>query len=75
MKLSKVKFIINGDFGFHAFAETGRVFTDNSNSKIWHPSYGGGLWLSYLNRTFNIVTTLANSKESLLFYFGLDFNF
>ncbi len=75
MKLSKVKFIINGDFGFHAFAETGRVFTDNSNSKIWHPSYGGGLWLSYLNRTFNIVTTLANSKESLLFSFGLGFNF
>ncbi len=75
MKISKVKFIINGDFGIHGFAETGRVFTDYGNSKIWHPSYGGGLWLSYLDRTLNLVGTLANSKESLLFYFGIDFNF
>ena len=73
--LSKVRLIINGDLGFHAFAETGRVFTESNNSKLWHPSFGGGLWLSYLDRGFNLVATLAKSEESYLFYFGLGFNF
>ncbi len=73
--LSKVRIIINGDLGFHAFAETGRVFTESNNSKLWHPSFGGGLWLSYLDRDFNLVATLAKSEESYLFYFGLGFNF
>ena len=73
--LSKVRIIINGDFGFHAFAETGRVFAESKYSKLWHPSFGGGLWLSYLDREFNFVVTLAKSEESYLFYFGLGFNF
>ncbi|MCB9259137.1 MAG: BamA/TamA family outer membrane protein [Ignavibacteriales bacterium] len=75
MKLSKIKLIINGDFGIHGFADVGKVFVKNDQSKLWHNSYGGGLWLSYLDRTLNFVTTLANSKESLLFYFGMDFSF
>ena len=75
MYLAKIRLIINGDLGFHAFAETGRVFTDSINSKMWHPSFGGGLWLSYLNREFNLVLTLAHSEESFLIYFGLGFNF
>ena len=75
MYLAKIKLIIIGDFGFHAFAETGRVFIDSINSKIWHPSFGGGLWLSYLNREFNLVITLAHSEESFLIYFGTGFNF
>ncbi|MCB9207500.1 MAG: BamA/TamA family outer membrane protein [Ignavibacteriales bacterium] len=73
--ISKIKLIINGDLGFHTFAETGRVFTEDNNSNLWHPSFGGGLWLSYLQRKFNIVTTVAKSKESFLIYFGLGFNF
>ena len=74
MHLTKLKLIINGDLGFHAFAETGRVFAENDNSKIWHPSFGGGLWLSYLDREFNIIATIAKSKEAYQLYFGLGFN-
>ncbi|MEO8398647.1 MAG: BamA/TamA family outer membrane protein, partial [Ignavibacteriaceae bacterium] len=74
MHLSKIKLIINGDLGFHVFAETGRVFTESKSSK-WHPSFGGGLWLSYLNRAFNLIATVAHSEESNLIYFGLGFNF
>ena len=75
MQLTKIKLLIDGDFGLHGFAETGRVFTATDNSNIWHPSFGGGLWISYLDRSFNIVTTLAKSEETLLIYFGFGFNF
>ena len=74
MHLSKLKLLINGNFGLHGFVESGRVFTEIPSSE-WHPSYGGGLWMSYLNRSLNLVVTLAKSEESLLFYFGLGFNF
>ena len=72
--MPKLKLIINGNLGLHAFAETGRVFAENDNSKIWHPSFGGGLWLSYLDRGFNIIATIAKSKEAYQLYFGLGFN-
>ncbi len=74
MHLTKLKLIINGNLGFHAFAENGRVFAENDNSKIWHPSFGAGFWLSYLDREFNIITTYAKSKETYQLYFGLGFN-
>ena len=74
MHLTKLKLIINGNLGFHVFAESGRVFTEYNNSNIWHPSFGGGLWLSYLDRGFNIITTIAKSKEAYQIYFGLGFN-
>ena len=74
MHLTKLKLIIKGNLGFHAFAETGRVFAENDNSKIWHPSFGGGFWLSYLDRGFNIIATIAKSKEAYQLYFGLGFN-
>ncbi|HSP87005.1 MAG TPA: BamA/TamA family outer membrane protein [Ignavibacteriaceae bacterium] len=73
--LTDIKLIINGRFGFFGFAETGRVFVEHDNSEKWHPSYGGGLWLSYLNRTLNLNLTLANSEETLVFYFLTRFMF
>lgn len=68
--ITKVKLIINGTLGIHGLAESGRVFTETENSNIWHSNFGGGIWISYLDRTFNIVSTVAKSNESLLFYFG-----
>jgi hypothetical protein len=73
--LTDLKLIINGRFGFFGFAETGRVFVEHDNSEKWHPSYGGGLWISYLNRTVNLNLALANSEETLVFYFLTRFMF
>ena len=75
IQLAKIKLIINGKIGLHGFAETGRVFTDSGNSKLWHPGYGGGVWLSYLDRAVNLVLTFAQSEESLRFYFTTGFTF
>jgi hemolysin activation/secretion protein len=73
--LTDLKLIINGRFGFFGFAETGRVYIENDNSEKWHSSYGGGLWVSYLNRAVNLNLALANSEETLIFYFLTRFMF
>ena len=73
--LTDIKLIVNGRFGFFGFAETGRVFIEHDNSEKWHPSYGGGFWISYLNKTVNLNLALANSEETLIFYFLTRFMF
>jgi outer membrane translocation and assembly module TamA len=73
--LTDLKLLVNGRFGLFGFAETGRVFVENDNSEKWHPSYGGGLWMSYLGRTLNLNLALANSEETLVFYFLTRFMF
>ncbi len=76
--LTDLKLIINGRFGFFAFAETGRVFVEHDpprRTEKWHPSYGGGFWISYLSRTVNLNLALANSEETLVFYFLTRFMF
>jgi len=73
--LAKIKLIINGKIGIHGFAESGRVFTESGNSEIWHPGFGGGVWLSYLDHAFNMVLTVAQSEESFRIYFTTGFAF
>jgi len=73
--ISPLNIIIPGKFGVHFFGETGRVYTENDNSKKWHPSYGGGLWMSFLKRDINLSFSIASSPESTLFYFGTRLDF
>lgn len=68
--LADIRLLIPGQFGFSVFGETGRVFTGNSDSKKWHPSYGGGLWISYLERMVTLSVTLAHSDEGWRFWAG-----
>ncbi len=73
--LFPLKIIFPSRFGFNAFAESGRVFYENDPSNKWHASYGGGLWLSFMNRFFTINGTIAKSEEDLQFYFTTGFMF
>ncbi len=73
--LTQLKFILLGKFGFHVFGETGRVYTKNLSSDKWHPAYGGGFWISYLQRQLNLSITYAISEENSLFYFATSFMF
>ena len=50
--------------------DLGRVWVPNDTSKVWHSSYGGGLWVNtadLLSGTFNLFT----GDEGLRFTFGL----
>jgi outer membrane protein assembly factor BamA len=73
--LTETKIVLRGRLGYLAFIEAGKVFVDGVNSKKWHPSYGGGLWISYLQRQLNFNFVVANSPEKLAFYIVMNFMF
>ncbi|OGU34122.1 MAG: hypothetical protein A2068_04810 [Ignavibacteria bacterium GWB2_35_6b] len=73
--LTEVKIILKGKLGFHLFGESGRVFAQGEDSNKWHPSYGGGLWLSYLNSELVGAAYIAGSPEGLQFYLNVGFGF
>ena len=75
MYLGYLKFIFNNKTGLNLFAETGRVFAHNETSEKWHPSYGGGFWVSYLQNELILSSYIAFSGESLNFNFGFGFGF
>ncbi len=69
--LSEIRFVLKGKLGFHLFAETGRVFAKNETSDLWHPSFGGGLWVTFFRNYINAFMTLGFSNESTTLYFDL----
>ncbi len=75
MYLGYLKFIFNNKIGLNLFAETGRVFAQNEKSDKWHPSYGGGFWVSYLQNELILSTYIAFSGESTKFSFGFGIGF
>ncbi len=76
MPLAKIRVIIPGVVGFSAHAETGRVFySEETSSDKWHPSVGGGLWVSYLKESIILNFTLSSSSETDQFYITTAFMF
>ena len=73
--LFPMKILIPARFGFSLFAESGRVFYKGDASKKWHPSFGGGAWLAFLNRTLTLNLTVAQSSEDTILYFTTNFMF
>jgi len=66
--LFPIKYGLPGKFGIHFFGETGRVFVSKGNSKKWHFSFGGGIWLSLIDRMLNFSLDVATSNETNNFY-------
>jgi hypothetical protein len=75
MKIANVNILIPAEFGISAFGEAGRVFLNGEDSKKWHNVYGGGIWMSYIARMFNLGLDVGKSKEGLVFYFTTGFSF
>ncbi|MCP5047946.1 MAG: BamA/TamA family outer membrane protein [bacterium] len=69
--LMPVTIFFPGKLGFHLFSDAGRVFVEGESSDKWHSSYGGGIWVAFVKRMFNVSFTLAKSDEKSAFYFGL----
>jgi hypothetical protein len=74
--LFPLKVILPGRFGIHTFVETGRVFDDFfTNSDKWHPSYGGGVWMSFIENSMSLSLSVATSPEVVVYYFSLGMGF
>jgi outer membrane protein assembly factor BamA len=65
------------ELGIHGVIDTGRVFhgDDPSPGAPWQRAYGGGLWLSFLERTQTLGVTLVQGRERLGVYVGGGFHF
>jgi hemolysin activation/secretion protein len=60
------------NLGFYGGLDLGRVWIDNDNSKQWHNSIGGGVWLSLAE----FITGQAgafSSSDGVRIAFGLGF--
>lgn len=61
-------------FGLLGFFDTGRVWVENENSKLWHKGYGGGIWVAPLNAAA-LSLEVASSVEGTRFYVRLGYLF
>ena len=61
------------DIGIMGLVDVGRVFVEGESSDVWHPGYGGGIWLAFLNGRTRATISAAGGQGSARFYlnFGL----
>jgi len=64
-----------GEWSLFVFGDVGRVFVDDEDSDKWHPSGGGGLSLSTLERSLLWSMSIARSEEQTTFFFDAGFSF
>ncbi len=68
--VARVNILVPGMLGISFFGGAGRVFLTGEDSKRWHSSFGTSLWISYLEKMFNIGFTAAKSDEGYKFFIG-----
>jgi hypothetical protein len=74
-RLGRVTLVLPADVGVFALADVGRVFYEGETSHKWHPGYGGGFWLSYLERNNTVTVAVATSEGRTGLYIRLGFAF
>ncbi len=67
--------LFRGEYGLFIFGDVGRVFVDDDDSDKWHPSGGGGISVSTLERSLLWSLSIARSEEQTSFFFNADFSF
>jgi hypothetical protein len=75
LNLAPVEIVLPGNFGVFGLADAGRVFLKGESSDRWHTAYGGGIWLSWLDRAYTISLAVAKGEERTGFYFQGGFGF
>jgi len=61
-------------YGFFAGFDYGRVWYPGESSDKWHMSYGGGFWLTFINK-LTTKYSYFGSSDSFRFSFGLNLDF
>ncbi len=72
IKIATINLFIPARAGISALCDIGRVFVTGEDSKKWHSTYGGGLWLDVLN-TLILNFDVAVSPEVTKYYFSTGF--
>ncbi len=64
-----------GDFGVLGLFDAGRVWLAGERSNRWHSAWGGGIWMTLIDRSAVVSATLARGSERTAVYLGLGFAF
>jgi outer membrane protein assembly factor BamA len=75
LRLGRIDLVTPVPFGVFGFAETGRVFEPGEDSRLWHPSVGGGVWAAPWKRDATLTASIGISKESVMLYGAVGFGF
>lgn len=77
LTLLPVKILVPGELGLFASFDIGRVFyeEDTQENDRWHNSYGGGLWLSFLDRTQTLSFSIIDGDDLIGLYLRAGFMF
>ena len=68
-------YFARAEYGLFGFVDVGRVFLEGEDEDDLHPSAGGGLSLTGLDRTFLVSLAVARSEERTSGVFSAGFSF
>ena len=68
-------YVARAEYGLFAFADVGRVFLEDEDEDDLHPSGGGGISISGLDRSFLLSLAIARSEERTSSVFSAGFSF
>ncbi len=75
LRLSGIYLFLPGEIGVFGLGDVGRVYLDGEQSKIWHTAFGGGIWISFLQREYCLSIAVAKSDERTGIYVSAGFSF
>lgn len=75
LRLFRTKIVVPTHVGVFGLTDAGRVWLDGVESRAWHASHGGGIWLSPLNYRATFSAYIAHSKEGNILRAGSEFTF
>ncbi len=75
LRLGRITLILPAHVGILGLFDVGRVYLKDETSDTWHTSYGGGIWLSFVNYKTTFSAYLAHSKEDDVVHLDAGFSF
>ncbi|MCG8468408.1 MAG: BamA/TamA family outer membrane protein [Gemmatimonadetes bacterium] len=75
--LLQFEILFPAEMGLLGSVDVGRVFfeADPDDADSWHPGYGGGLWLSFLNRGQVFSATVVDGGDGMRLYLRAGLHF
>jgi outer membrane protein assembly factor BamA len=77
LPLSRFSLLFPTEFGLHGAADFGRVFFDGdpSDADDWHTAFGGGIWISLLDRIQTLSISVMSGEDLTAFYLKAGLHF
>ncbi|UCC83505.1 MAG: hypothetical protein JSW46_00805 [Gemmatimonadota bacterium] len=66
--LGSIKGVVPGDIGLFGMGDAARVFVGGEDSSKWHPSYGGGVFLTSFDRSGAFHLGAGSSPDDGFFF-------